>query len=77
MFRSATHISIYVMINMLNYAFTHILFSLRILPVAAEMSVDRKPDKLLPRIRVTAHVTLKVREEDALNDSLFAPLSKP
>ena len=40
---------------------------------------DRKPDKLLPRtlcrIRVTAHVILKVREEDAMNDSLFAPLS--
>ena len=40
---------------------------------------DRKPDKLLPRtlcrIRVTAHVILKVREEDAMNDALFAPLS--
>ena len=40
---------------------------------------DRKPDKLLPRtlnrIRVTAHVILKVSEEDAMNDALFAPLS--
>ena len=39
---------------------------------------DRKPDKLLPRtlyrIRVTAHVILKVRE-DAMNYALFAPLS--
>ena len=40
-FRFATHISIYVMIYMLKYAFTHILYSLRILPLAAEMS-DRQ-----------------------------------
>ena len=35
--------------------------------------------KLLPRtlyrIRVTAHVILKVREEDVVKDVLFAPLS--
>ena len=40
---------------------------------------DRKPVKLLSgnvlRIRVTAHVILKVREKDAVNDLLFAPLS--
>ena len=40
---------------------------------------DRKPDKLLPRTlyktRVTANVILKEREEDALNDALFAPFS--
>ena len=39
---------------------------------------DRKPDKLLSRtlcrIRVTAHVILEVREEDAVNYVLFAPL---
>ena len=34
-----THISISLMIFMLNYAFTHILFSLRILLLAVEMSV--------------------------------------
>ena len=43
------------------------------------MLFDRKPDKLLSRtlyrIRVTAHVILKVSEEDAMNDLLFAPLS--
>ena len=36
---------------------------------------DRKPDKLLQRtlyrIRVTAHVILKVREEDAVIDALL------
>ena len=40
---------------------------------------DRKPDKLLSltlyKTRVAAHVILKVREEDAMNDVLFAPLS--
>ena len=40
---------------------------------------DRKPDKLLPRtlyrICVAAHAILKVREENAMNDALFAPLS--
>ena len=39
----------------------------------------RKPDKLLSRtlyrICVTAHVILKVREEDAMNDALFTLLS--
>ena len=43
------------------------------------MIFDRKPDKLLSRTlyrtRVAAHVILKVREEDAMNDALFAPLS--
>ena len=43
------------------------------------MLLDRKPDKLplrtLYRTRVAAHVTLKVSEEDAMNDALFAPLS--
>ena len=40
---------------------------------------DRKPDKLLSRTlyktRVAANVILKVREEDAMNDAIFAPLS--
>ena len=40
-FRFVTHISICLMIFMLNYAFTHILFSLRILLLAVEMS-DRQ-----------------------------------
>ena len=40
-FRFVTHISISLMIFMLNYAFTHILFSLRILLFAVEMS-DRQ-----------------------------------
>ena len=31
--------------------------------------------RTLYRIRVTAYVILKVREEDAVNDALFAPLS--
>ena len=39
------------------------------------MLFDRKPDKLQSRTRVAAHVILKVREEDAKNDALFAPLS--
>ena len=40
-FRFVTHISISLMIFMLIYAFTHILFSLRILLLAVEMS-DRQ-----------------------------------
>ena len=40
---------------------------------------DRKPEKFLSRTlyrtRVAAHVILKVREEDAMNNALFAPLS--
>ena len=40
-FRFVTHISISLMIFMLNYAFTHILFLLRILLLAVEMS-DRQ-----------------------------------
>ena len=43
------------------------------------MLFDCKPDKLLLRTlyrtRVAAHVILKVREEDAMNDALFASLS--
>ena len=31
--------------------------------------------RTLYRIRVAAHAILKVREEDAMNDVLFAPLS--
>ena len=72
-FRFVTHISISLMIFMLNYPSTHILFSLRILLLAVEMSdrqaFDRKPDELLSRtvyrFHVSAHVILKVREEDA------------
>ena len=37
-FRFVTHISISLMIFMLNYAFTHMIFSLRILRLAVEMS---------------------------------------
>ena len=37
-FRFVTHISISLMILMLNYAITHILFSLRILLLAVEIS---------------------------------------
>ena len=41
---------------------------------------DRKPDKLLSLTlywtRFAARVILKVREEDSMNDALFAPLSK-
>ena len=40
-FRFVTHISISLMIFMLNYTFTHILFSLRILLFDVEMS-DRR-----------------------------------
>ena len=40
---------------------------------------DRKPDKLLSLTlywtRFAARVILKVREEDSMNDALFAPLS--
>ena len=78
-FRFVNHMSISLMIVMLNYAFTHILFSLSILLLAVESLIgrlfDRKPDTLLQRtlyrIRVTAHVILKVREEDAVIDALL------
>ena len=43
------------------------------------MQFDRKPDNVLIRTlyktRVAANVILKVREDDAINDALFAPLS--
>ena len=43
------------------------------------MIFDPKPDKLLSRTLYralfAAHVILKIREEDAINDALFAPLS--
>ena len=43
------------------------------------MLFDHKPDTLLPRTlyrtRVAAHDILKVQEEDAMNDALFATLS--
>ena len=43
------------------------------------MLFDRKPENLLSwtlyRTRVAAHVILKVREEDAMNDVPFVPLS--
>ena len=43
------------------------------------MLFDHKPDTLLPRTlyrtRVAAHDILKVQEEDAMNDELFATLS--
>ena len=70
------------MIFMLKYAFTHTFFtahtSLRRLKCLIVL-FDRKPDKLLSRTpyrtRVAAHVILIVREEDVMNDALFAPLS--
>ena len=77
-------VSISLRISMLNYAFTHILVPLCILLLDVEMYrigrlFDRKPDKLLSRtlyrIRVTAHLIFKVREEDVVNYVLFAPLS--
>ena len=43
------------------------------------MLFECKPDRLLSRTlyrtHVAVHVILKVREEDAMNDALFAPLS--
>ena len=43
------------------------------------MLLDCKPDNLLSqtlyRTRVNVHVICKVREEDAMNDALFASLS--
>ena len=43
------------------------------------MLFHHKPDKLLSqtlyRTRVAAHVILKIREEDAMNEVLFMPLS--
>ena len=39
------------------------------------MLFDRKPDELLSGIRDAAHVIFKLREEDAMYDALFAPLS--
>ena len=81
-FLFVTHISIFLMIFMLNYAFTLILFSLRILLLAVKMSdmhgfsiASQSLSRTLYRIRVTAYVILKVRKEDAVNDVLFAPLS--
>ena len=69
---------VFLMVFMHTYAFTYI-FSLRILLVYIRRLFDRKPDKLLPqalyRIRVAGYVMLKVCEEDAMNDVLFAPLS--
>ena len=66
------------MINMLKYAFTHIFTahaSLGCRKCLIGMLFDRKPDKLLSRTlyrtRVAAHVILKVREEDAMNDALM------
>ena len=67
---------------MLKYAFTHFFAahaSLGCRKCLIGLLFDRKPDKLLSRTlyttRVAAHVILKVREEDAMNDALFAPLS--
>ena len=68
---------------MLKCAFTHI-FSMRINFLGCRkcligMVFDRKPDTLLSwtlyRTRVAEHDILKVCEEDAMNDALFAPLS--
>ena len=82
-FRFVTHISIYLMIFMLKYAFTHILFSLRILLLAVEMSDTQALRSQARQIAVTDPIQdpcycscyLKKRE-DAMNEVLFAPLSK-
>ena len=59
-FRYVSHISISFMIFMLNYAFTHILFSLRILLLAVEMSDRQASDKLLPRTLYIGPVLLHI-----------------
>ena len=76
-------ISISLMAFMPKHAFTHICFtahtSLGCRKCLIGMLFDRKPDKLLSctlyRTPIAAHVILNVREEDAMNDALFAPLS--
>ena len=81
-FRFVIRVSISLMIFMLKY-FTDIFFtahtSLGCRKCLIGMLFDRKRDILLQRTlyrtRVAAHVILKVREEDAMNDALFAPLS--
>ena len=68
---------------MLKYVFTHIFFtvhtSLGCRKCLIEMLFGLKPDNLLSRslymTRVAAHAILKVHEEDAMNDALFASLS--
>ena len=64
---------------MLKYVFTNIFFtahtSLGCRKYLIGMLFDRKPDELLSGIRVAAHVIFKLREEDAMYDALFAPLS--
>ena len=52
-FRCVTHISISLMIFMLNNAFTHILFSLRILLLAVEMSESQALRPQARQIAVT------------------------
>ena len=77
-FRFVIRVSIYLMIFILKYPFTHIFFtahtSLGCRKCLMGMLFDRKPDKLLSRTqywtRVAAHVIL-----NATNDALFAPLS--
>ena len=59
-FRYVSHISISFMIFMLNYAFTHILFSLRILLLAVEMSDRQASDKLLSRTLYIGPVLLHI-----------------
>ena len=62
------------MILMLKYVFTaHTSLGCRKCLIG--MLFHRKPDKLLSRIRVAAHVFFKIREEDVMYDALFAPLS--
>ena len=71
------------MIFMLNYAFAHILISLRILLLAEEMSnwqafrSQARKIAVMDPIKHPCYYTcyFKVREEDAVNDVLFAPLS--
>ena len=71
------------MMFMLKYAFTHIFFtahtSLGCRNCLIGMLFDRKPDTFLSRTLyrtcVAAHIYLKVRKEDAMNDALFAPYS--
>ena len=51
-----THISIYLMIFMLNYAFTRILYSLRIHLLAVEMSDRQAFRSQASQIAVTDHI---------------------
>ena len=56
LFPFVTHISISLMILMLNYVFTHILFSLRMLLLAVEMSDRQALRSQARQIAATDHI---------------------